>query len=83
MTRLGGDALRMCRMLWQSTRGGRVKLASLAAPSSDYNHEQKGDALHAMELTLALEKVRALRMPGFFRAASEEMAGLGAAETHH
>ena len=41
----------------QATRGGRVKLATLAAPPSDYNHEAKGDALHAMEVTLALEKV--------------------------
>ncbi len=41
----------------QATRGGRVKLAALAAPPSDYNHEEKGDALYAMELALALEKL--------------------------
>lgn len=34
-----------------------MKLAALAAPPSDYNHEQKGDALYAMELALALEKL--------------------------
>jgi hypothetical protein len=44
----------------QATRGGRVKLAQLAAPPSDYDHPEKGDALHAMELTLALEKARLL-----------------------
>jgi hypothetical protein len=43
--------------VWQATRGGRVKLAALAAPPSDYNHEEKGDALYAMELALALEKL--------------------------
>ncbi|CAL8471238.1 g10780 [Coccomyxa elongata] len=44
-------------MDFQATRGGRVKLAALAAPPSDYNHEEKGDALYAMELALALEKL--------------------------
>lgn len=44
-------------MNFQATRGGRVKLAALGAPRSDYNHEEKGDALFAMELTLALEKL--------------------------
>ena len=34
-----------------------MKLAALAAPPSDYNHEEKGDALYAMELALALEKL--------------------------
>ncbi len=34
-----------------------MKLGALAAPPSDYNHEDKGDALHAMEVTFALEKV--------------------------
>ena len=41
----------------QATRGGRVKLAALAAPPPDYNHEQKGDALYSMEIALALEKL--------------------------
>lgn len=38
-------------------RGGRTKLAHLTAPQADYNHEEKGDALHAMELALSLEKL--------------------------
>ena len=41
----------------QAKRGGRVKLAALAAPPPDYNHEQKGDALYSMEIALALEKL--------------------------
>lgn len=41
----------------QAKRGGRVKLAALAAPPPDYNHEEKGDALYSMELALALEKL--------------------------
>jgi ferritin heavy chain len=46
-----------CSLSAQATRGGRVKLAAIAAPPSDYNHEEKGDALYAMELALALEKL--------------------------
>ena len=38
-------------------RGGRTKLAHLTAPQADYQHEEKGDALHAMELALSLEKL--------------------------
>lgn len=41
----------------QAVRGGRTKLAHLTAPQADYNHEEKGDALHAMELALSLEKL--------------------------
>ena len=41
----------------QAVRGGRTKLAHLTAPQSDYGHEEKGDALHAMELALSLEKL--------------------------
>ena len=41
----------------QASRGGRVKLAHLTAPQSDYAHAEKGDALNAMELALSLEKL--------------------------
>lgn len=41
----------------QAKRGGRVKLAALAAPPPDYNNEEKGDALYSMEIALALEKL--------------------------
>jgi len=38
-------------------RGGRTKLAHLTAPQSNFQNEEKGDALHAMELALSLEKL--------------------------
>ena len=44
-------------MLVQASRGGRVKLAHLTAPQSDYANAEKGDALNAMELALSLEKL--------------------------
>lgn len=44
-------------MDFQAVRGGRTKLAHLTAPQSNYNNEEKGDALHAMELALSLEKL--------------------------
>lgn len=34
-----------------------MKLATISAPETDYNHPDKGDALHAMEIALALEKL--------------------------
>ncbi|KAL3617467.1 Ferritin-3, chloroplastic [Castilleja foliolosa] len=44
-------------MEYQTKRGGRVKLQSLLMPPSEFDHVEKGDALYAMELTLALEKL--------------------------
>ncbi|KAG6486160.1 hypothetical protein ZIOFF_054730 [Zingiber officinale] len=44
-------------MEYQNKRGGRVKLQSLVMPPSEFDHPEKGEALHAMELTLALEKL--------------------------
>ncbi|KAK9837843.1 hypothetical protein WJX74_006103 [Apatococcus lobatus] len=44
-------------MDFQASRGGRVKLAHLTAPQSDYSNADKGDALNAMELALSLEKL--------------------------
>lgn len=44
-------------MDFQSTRGGRVKLNALVPPESEYAHAEKGDALYAFELALALEKL--------------------------
>lgn len=32
-------------------------MAHLTAPQANYQHEEKGDALHAMELALSLEKL--------------------------
>ncbi|XP_059457753.1 ferritin-4, chloroplastic-like [Corylus avellana] len=44
-------------MEYQNSRGGRVKLQSIAVPPSEYDHSQKGDALYAMELALSFEKL--------------------------
>lgn len=42
---------------FQTRRGGRVMLASLLPPASEFEHEEKGDALHAAEISLSLEKL--------------------------
>jgi ferritin heavy chain len=42
---------------FQNIRGGRVKLSGIVSPEVEYNHPEKGDALHAMELALSLEKL--------------------------
>ena len=34
-----------------------MKLATITAPEMDYGHEEKGDALHAMETALAMERL--------------------------
>lgn len=39
----------------QNIRGGRVKLTGIVSPEMEFNHPEKGDALHAMELALSLE----------------------------
>ncbi|KAH6837664.1 ferretin 1 [Perilla frutescens var. hirtella] len=44
-------------MEYQNKRGGRVKLFSLQMPPTEFDHVEKGDALHAMELALSLEKL--------------------------
>ncbi|XP_059456647.1 ferritin-2, chloroplastic-like [Corylus avellana] len=44
-------------MEYQNKRGGRVKLQSILMPLSEFDHEEKGDALYAMELVLSLEKL--------------------------
>ncbi|QCD98624.1 ferritin-3, chloroplastic [Vigna unguiculata] len=44
-------------MEYQNKRGGKVKLQSIVMPLSEFDHEEKGDALYAMELALSLEKL--------------------------
>ncbi|XP_043723154.1 ferritin-4, chloroplastic-like [Telopea speciosissima] len=44
-------------MEYQNLRGGRVMLQPIVSPQSEFYHEEKGDALYAMELALALEKL--------------------------
>ncbi|KAE9603127.1 hypothetical protein Lal_00018611 [Lupinus albus] len=42
---------------YQNIRGGRVILHPITSPPSEFANVEKGDALHAMELTLSLEKL--------------------------
>ncbi|KAM3312302.1 hypothetical protein ACQJBY_032331 [Aegilops geniculata] len=44
-------------MAYQNRRGGRVRLQSIVTPLTEFDHSEKGDALYAMELALALEKL--------------------------
>ncbi|KHN31302.1 Ferritin-3, chloroplastic [Glycine soja] len=44
-------------MEYQNKRGGKVKLQSIVMPLTEFDHEEKGDALYAMELALSLEKL--------------------------
>ncbi len=44
-------------MQYQNVRGGRVKLQSILMPEMEFHNEDKGDALYAMELALAMEKL--------------------------
>ncbi|GMH40374.1 hypothetical protein BSKO_08278 [Bryopsis sp. KO-2023] len=44
-------------MAYQNMRGGRVKMEGIVAPVAEFNHADKGDALYAMELSLAMEKL--------------------------
>lgn len=44
-------------MKYQNIRGGRVKLHSVLAAPSEFDHAEKGDALYAMELALSMEKL--------------------------
>ncbi|VAI16159.1 unnamed protein product [Triticum turgidum subsp. durum] len=44
-------------MEYQNKRGGRVRLQSIVTPLTEFDHAEKGDALYAMELALALEKL--------------------------
>ena len=41
-----------------------MKLQTLAAPESEFEHPEKGDALYAMELTLSLEVTFSRLHPG-------------------
>jgi ferritin heavy chain len=49
---------------FQNTRGGRVKLNALLPTLSEFNHEDKGDALFAMELSLSLERLNYQKLLG-------------------
>ncbi|XP_019435986.1 PREDICTED: ferritin, chloroplastic-like [Lupinus angustifolius] len=42
---------------YQNIRGGKVVLHPIKNVPSEFDHEEKGDALYAMELALSLEKL--------------------------
>uniref|UniRef100_A0A0C9QQB5 Ferritin n=1 Tax=Wollemia nobilis TaxID=56998 RepID=A0A0C9QQB5_9CONI len=44
-------------MKYQNMRGGKVKMYSMLMPVMEFDNDYKGDALHAMELALSLEKL--------------------------
>jgi hypothetical protein len=49
-------------MAFLNQRGGRVALEAIPAPHQNFSHEEKGDALNAMEMSLALEKLNFERL---------------------
>ncbi|XP_076944996.1 ferritin-3, chloroplastic-like [Bidens hawaiensis] len=58
-------------MEYQTKRGGKVKLQSIIMPLSEFDHEEKGDALYAMELALSLEKLTNEKLLNLHEVASE------------
>ncbi|XP_021908809.1 ferritin-3, chloroplastic-like [Carica papaya] len=56
-------------MEYQNKRGGKVKLHSILMPPSEFEHEEKGDALYAMELALSLEKLTNEKLLNLHRVA--------------
>ncbi|GBG66951.1 hypothetical protein CBR_g74638 [Chara braunii] len=63
------DALDLSRYLLR--RGGRVKLMGLCQPKMNYDEPSKGDALYAMELTVAMEKLQYEKYLALSKAAEE------------
>lgn len=60
-------------MKYQNTRGGKVKLQSIVMPPvSEFDDQEKGDALCAMELTLALEKLVNEKLLKLHKVADEQ-----------
>ncbi|KAK9280092.1 hypothetical protein L1049_013777 [Liquidambar formosana] len=56
---------------YQNKRGGKVKLQSMLMPLSEFDHAEKGDALHAMELALSLEKLTNEKLLNLHRVADQ------------
>ncbi|CAL5363921.1 unnamed protein product [Camellia sinensis] len=65
-------------MNYQNKRGGKVKLQSILMPLSEFDHDEKGDALYAMELALSLEKLtneKLLNLHAFYMTNGENVPG--------
>jgi len=58
-------------MKYQNQRGGKVKLQSIVMPVMEFEHSEKGDALYAMELALALEKLTNEKLLQLHQVASD------------
>lgn len=58
-------------MEYQNLRGGRVKLQGMIMPDSEFGNEEKGDALHAMEMALSLEKLNNEKLLGLHKVADD------------
>nr|GLL30903.1 ferritin-3, chloroplastic-like [Ipomoea trifida] len=58
-------------MDYQNKRGGKVMLHTLLMPLSDFDHQEKGDALYAMELALSLEKLTNEKLLKLHKVADE------------
>lgn len=58
-------------MKYQNMRGGRVKLLTMGSPETEFYHEEKGDALHAFEMALALEKLNFKKLLELHKIAEE------------
>ncbi|KAJ4725514.1 Ferritin [Melia azedarach] len=58
-------------MEYQNKRGGKVKLQSMLMPLSEFDHAEKGDALHAMELALSLEKLNNEKLLNLHKLAND------------
>ncbi|KAH7282117.1 hypothetical protein KP509_35G012900 [Ceratopteris richardii] len=60
-------------MKYQNTRGGRVQLQSIVMPTlTEFDDPEKGDALSAMELALALERLVNEKLLKLHKTASDE-----------
>lgn len=58
-------------MEYQNKRGGKVKLQSILMPLSEFENDEKGDALYAMELALSLEKLTNEKLLNLHAVASQ------------
>jgi len=56
---------------YQNKRGGRVVLGALMSPITEFDHEQKGEALYSMELALSLEKLNYEKLVDVHKVADE------------
>ncbi|KAL2629560.1 hypothetical protein R1flu_014246 [Riccia fluitans] len=58
-------------MKYQNKRGGRVKLNAIVSPVTEFENEEKGDALYAMELALSLEKLTMEKLYALHKVAED------------